>query len=329
MYGYDILHEDIMDKLIANIRKGISQHAYIFEGERGAGSYGSSRLFAAALVCEKKELAPCGSCNSCILAKAGNHPDIHMVSPLKDKKNIVVDQIRELLKDAYKKPYENGKKVYIIAYGDEMNEQAQNAFLKLLEEPPEYAVFIILAENTESLLLTVRSRCEKIKFPPVSEEKIKKELEKSYQNIKNADFLARYSGGNIEKARRLAEQEGFMPLRRGAFELLPKILSADISESYDIAEFTEHNKDDAETVLKLWLGFLRDILLIQSGSEEYAVNTDYKDKLINIAYKIDEKKTVTAIKEILRAQEMLRRSVNLHTLILSMAFTIKKENKSK
>ena len=324
MYGYDIYHEDIMDKLILNIRKGVSQHAYIFEGERGAGSLECAKLFAAALVCGKREVAPCGNCNACILAKAGNHPDIHTISPLKDKKNIVVDQIRELLKDAYKKPYEDGKKVYIVAYGDEMNEQAQNAFLKLLEEPPEYAVFVILAENAEGLLLTVRSRCETVKFPPVSSEKIKEILESSYKDIKNADFLARYAGGNIEKAKKLAEKDGFMPLRRGAFELLPKILSGDILESYDIAEFIEHNKDDAETILKLWQDFLRDIMLIQSGAEKYSVNTDYKDKLINISGKTEESKVITAVSEVMRAQEMLKRSVSLHTLILSMSFRIKK-----
>lgn len=324
MYGYDILHEDIMDKLISNIRRGVSQHAYIFEGERGAGSMEAAHLFAASLICEKQEVAPCGSCNSCILAKAGNHPDIHTVTPPKDKKNILVDQIRELLKDAYKKPYENEKKVYIVEYGDDMNEQAQNAFLKLLEEPPQYAVFVILAENTESLLLTVRSRCELIKFPPVSKDRIKEILEKSYPGIKNADFLARYSGGNIKRAKKLAEEEGFMPLRSGAFELLPKLLSKDILPSYDVSEFVENNKEDAETILNLWLDFLRDIMLIQSGSEEYAVNTDYKDKLINISNKFNENRIVTAVTEVMKAQEMLRRSVSLHTLILSMAFRIKK-----
>ena len=324
MYGYEILHEDILDKLIKNIRCGISQHAYIFEGEVGAGSFIASRLFANALVCEKKEMSPCGVCSACILAKAGNHPDISIIIPQKDKKNIVVEQIREVIKDASKKPYENAKKVYIIAYGDEMNEQAQNAFLKLLEEPPEYAVFVILAKNTASLLPTVRSRCEIIKFPPVKAEKIKEILEKSYPEIKNVDFLARYSLGNIEKAKKLAVDEGFMPLRRGAFEILPKLLSGDIAGSYDIAEFAELNKEDAETILRLWTDFLRDIMLIQNGGEKYAINTDYKDKLINIANRTDEKRIVTAIEEIKKAQKMLKRYVNLRITVLSMAFRIKK-----
>ena len=258
------------------------------------------------------------------MAKAGNHPDISIIIPQKDKKNIVVEQIREVIKDASKKPYENAKKVYIIAYGDEMNEQAQNAFLKLLEEPPEYAVFVILAKNTASLLPTVRSRCEIIKFPPVKAEKIKEILEKSYPEIKNIDFLARYSLGNIEKAKKLAVDEGFMPLRSGAFEILPKLLSGDIAGSYDIAEFAELNKEDTETILRLWIDFLRDIMLIQNGGEKYAINTDYKDKLINIANRTDEKRIVTAIEEIKKAQKMLKRYVNLRITVLSMAFRIKK-----
>ena len=324
MYGYEILHEDILDRLIKNIRAGVSQHAYIFEGERGGGSLEAAKLFANALVCVKKETTPCGSCISCTLAKAGNHPDIQIVAPAKDKKNILVDQIREVLTDSLKKPYEDGKKVYIVTYGDDMNEQAQNAFLKLLEEPPEYAVFVILAENTASLLPTVRSRCEIIKFLPVSEEKIKEILKIGYPDIKNADFLARYAMGNIEKAKKLASDEGFMPLRSGALDMLYRLLSENIAESYDVAEFAELNKADAETVLCLWLDFLRDIMLIQNDGGKYAVNTDYYDKLHGLACRIDEKKTVTAVNEVIKAQEMLDRYVNLRTLILSMAFRIKK-----
>lgn len=324
MYGYEILHEDILDKLIKNVRKGISQHAYIFEGERGGGSFSAAQLLANTMVCGKREVAPCGNCTSCILAKAGNHPDISIITPFADKKNIVVEQVRYLLKDSAKKPYEDAKKVYIINCGDDMNEQAQNAFLKLLEEPPEYAVFVILAENIESLLPTVRSRCEIIKFPPASSDKIKEILESSYPDIKNADFLAHFSGGNIEKAKKLAKDEGFMPLRSGAIDILPKILSFDIAQSYDAAEFAELNKNDAETILTLWIGFLRDIMLIQNDVEKYIVNTDFKDKLISMSERTDEKRIINAITEAENAYQMLKRYVNLHVLILSMAFAIKK-----
>lgn len=324
MYGYEILHEDIMDNLIKNVRRGYFCHAYIFEGEKGIGSLEAALLFSNALICERTEVAPCGACSACILAKAGNHPDIHIISPLKDKKNILVEQIRDLSKDAYTKPFENAKKVYIIQYGDEMNEQSQNALLKLLEEPPEYAVFVILSENTESLLPTVRSRCELMKFPPVSPQEIENILKRDYPDIKNADFLARCSGGNIKKARQLAEDEDFIPLRSGAFETLTKLLSSDIYESYEIADFVEANKEHAEAILDLWTEMLRDIMLIQNGKKALAVNADYIDRLSDLALMIDEKKTVDAIQYILSAQEMLRRHVKLRTLILKASFGIKK-----
>jgi len=324
MYGYEILHEEILDNLITNVRRNTGGHAYVFEGERGIGSFEAAKLFANALVCEKTNVAPCGVCSACVLAKANTHPDIHFVSPKQDKKNIVVEQIREVSKDAYTKPFETKKKVYIISYGDEMNEQAQNAFLKLLEEPPEYAVFVILAENIESLLPTIRSRCEKIKFVPVSTEKIKSRLEANYPDMQNIDFLSRYANGNIEKARKLAEEADFMPLRAGAFEILPKLLSTELLDSYDVADFVNSNKDDVKWIFEIWIGFLRDIMLIQNDGDKYLVNVDYENELNGLANRFDEILIVTATDEILAAQEMQRRYVSLNTTILRLAFRIKK-----
>ena len=133
-----------------------------------------------------------------------------------------------------------------------------------------------------------------------------------------------YSLGNIEKAKKLAGDEGFMPLRRGTFDMLQRLLSENVLESYDAAEFAELNKADAETILSLWLDFLRDIMLIQNDGGKFVVNSDYYDKLHGLALSLDEKKIVNAIGEVINAQEMLKRYVNLHTLMLSLAFRIKK-----
>lgn len=323
MYGYDVLHEEILDNLIKHIRDNTLTHAYIFEGERGIGSFEGAKLFANALVCEKQDIAPCGVCNACMQAKADTNPDIHMVSPKEDKKSISVEQIRELSKDAYTKPFGNKNKIYIISYGDEMNEQAQNAFLKLLEEPPGYAVFVILAENIESLLPTIRSRCEKIKFPPISKDRIKKWLSENYGEAGNAEFLARYANGNIEKAKRVAQEPDFMPLRTGAFEMLSKLLSSEFLDSYSVAEFVTANKDNASRILEIWVGFLRDIMLIQNDGEKQLVNVDYENELTGLSNRFDEELIVKAMTEIFLAQEMQRRYVSLNTLILSLAFKIK------
>ena len=326
MYGYDIFHESIMENLIESIRHETVRHAYIFEGEKGVGTYEAARLFAAALVCENTQCAPCGTCTACIMAAAGTHPDIYFVKPPDGKKNISVDMVRGIVTDAYTKPYESRKKVYIIAYGDDMNEQAQNAFLKVLEEPPEYAAFIILAENHETLLQTVRSRCIQIRFGPVPAERIKAMLLKSHPELgEKADFYAKYSGGVMAKAERIINNESFVPLRNAAFEKLEPLLSPRLIDAYKISEFLEENKDDADLILELWQSFTRDVMLIQNGMRGGIVNSDFDIGLTDLANRYSEKKIVYAMDGIAAAQKMRRRYVSLHTLALWTAFTIKRK----
>lgn len=324
MYGYEILHEQIAENLINNIRSQVANQAYIFEGERGVGAKECARLFASALVCKNPSSAPCGVCNACIMAKAESHPDIYELSPVDGKRNISVDQIRSIVTDAYTKPYESGKKVYIIAYGDDMNEQAQNAFLKVLEEPPEYAVFVILAENNESLLQTIRSRCTSIRFNPVADKKVEEYIKKNYpESIEKTDFLVQYAGGVVGDIEKILNTENFVPLRRESMEKLSYLLSGRKLDAYQVAEFLEENKDDADLVLRFWLGFLRDMLLISQGANGLVKSTDFIDNLINLANKTWEETIVKAIDEVLLAQQMRKRYVNLKAISLRLAFSIK------
>ena len=325
MYGYEILHEDIAENLINNIRDGISCQAYIFEGQRGVGTTECAKLFANALVCKNISTAPCGSCNACIMAKAESHPDIYTLSPVDGKRNISVDQIRNIVTDAYTKPYESGKKVYIISYGDDMNEQAQNAFLKVLEEPPQYAVFVILAENNESLLPTIRSRCTSVKFNPVGDEKVREYIRNNYpEDSEKADFLVQYAGGVVGEIEKILNTENFLSLRQESLGKLEALLSPRKLDSYQVAEFLEENKDDAELILKFWQGFLRDMMLIQTGAQKLIKSTDYIDNLINLSNKTEENKVIKAINEVLMAQKMRKRYVNLKAMSLRLAFSIKK-----
>lgn len=324
MYGYEVLHEQTAENLIKNVRRGMAQHAYIFEGERGVGAEECARLFAAAMVCEKTESAPCGACNACIMSKAATHPDIYSVTPGDGKRSITVDKIREIVADAYTKPYESGKKVYIITYGDDMNEQAQNAFLKVLEEPPQYAVFIILTENYESLLQTVRSRCERIQFPPVSDGKIRAYIEKHFpEETEKTRFLVQYAGGVAGNVKKILESEGFAELREAALLTLDKLLSPKKVDAYDVAEFLEENKEEADLILAFWQGFLHDVMLLQNGAENLLQSADFSVKLKGIAGRNDEKKILDAQEAVLLAQKMRKRYVNLRALALRLAFYIK------
>lgn len=324
MYGYEVEHEEIAENLIENVRRGMAQHAYIFEGDRGVGADLCAKLFAATLVCEREESAPCSVCNSCLLAKAETHPDIYMVTPAEGKKNITVDKVREIVKDAYTKPYEKGKKVYIISYGDDMNEQAQNAFLKVLEEPPQYAAFIILAENYESLLQTVRSRCTRIQFPPISDKKIQEYIERHFpEETEKSKFLVQYAGGILGNVEKILGTENFTDLRQSALLKLECLLSARKTDAYIVAEFLEENKEDVDLIFTFWQGFLHDIMLLQNESRSLIQSADFVDKLINMSGKYDEKEILFAQEEILLAQKMRKRYVNLRALALRLAFSIK------
>ena len=153
------LQEALKSRISALVDGGRFPHASIFFGEEEEKLRALARSISAALVCTGGAQKPCGKCSHCIKASRACHPDIIYVRPEKDKTEIKVDQIRAIVRDAVILPNEAERKIYVIEKADSMNSAAQNAFLKLLEEPPGYACFILLAGNPELLLQTVRSRC--------------------------------------------------------------------------------------------------------------------------------------------------------------------------
>ena len=143
-------------------------HAYILSGPKGCGKHTLASVLSRAMVCSGTGGKPCDMCPDCKKAAAGIHPDIITVAPLEEGKQILVDQVREFRADAYIRPNEAPRKVYVVEQADSMNPNAQNAMLKLLEDGPAYAAFLLLAENSGALLTTVRSRCEVLALTPVS-----------------------------------------------------------------------------------------------------------------------------------------------------------------
>lgn len=147
-------------QLIPRLSGGNLGHALILSGPAGSGKHVLAAILSRAMVCDREGTKPCGSCPACRKALAGIHPDIITVRHLPDKKAINVDQVRQMRADAHIRPNEAPRKVYILEEADLMQEEGQNAMLKLLEEGPAYAAFLLIAENPGGLLTTVRSRCE-------------------------------------------------------------------------------------------------------------------------------------------------------------------------
>ena len=149
--------------------RGLS-HAYIISGPVGSGRHTLARLLASAMLCVGTGERPCGHCGPCIKVMRELHPDVSVISGPGEGKPITVDQVRALRSDAYIRPNEGERKVYLLEGADQMNASAQNAMLKLLEEGPPYAVFLLIANNGGGLLQTVRSRCEELVLAPAEQQ---------------------------------------------------------------------------------------------------------------------------------------------------------------
>ncbi len=164
-------------------------HAILIEGEYGTGKHTLANYLAKAIVCNDRN-RPCDNCRNCHLANTSNHPDINIIVPEEDKKNISVGQIRALRDQTVIKPHSAEKRVFIIDCADTMNANAQNALLKVLEEPPKTVMFILISENKASLLDTIISRCVTLSLAApeqsIALEYIKSKTDFSIEIIKEA-----------------------------------------------------------------------------------------------------------------------------------------------
>ena len=158
-------------------------HALILSGPAGSGKHTLAGILAQAMVCSGEGDAPCCRCPDCKKAAAGIHPDIITVLPEEEGKAITVDQIRRMRADAHIRPNEAARKVYVVEYAHRLREEAQNAMLKLLEEGPAYAVFLLLAENGGALLTTVRSRCEELLLTPPAVQAVDEQVSQLAQAL--------------------------------------------------------------------------------------------------------------------------------------------------
>ena len=171
----EIVGQEDAKKLLKNaVMSGNHSHAYILSGEKGSGKMMLAEAFATMLQCENPSDDACMECHSCKQSLSRNNPDIIYVTREEGKANIGVDVVREkIVNDVDIKPYSNKYKIYIVDEAERMNQQAQNAILKTIEEPPEYAIIILLTANHNAFLQTILSRCVLIQMKSVDTESIK------------------------------------------------------------------------------------------------------------------------------------------------------------
>ena len=317
------------EQIKEHLRNAVStdkvSHAYIINGERSSGKEFIARVFAMALQCEKGEIEPCGECHSCKQALSHNHPDIIYVSHEKPN-TIGVEDIRmQINGDIGVKPYSSRRKIYIMNEGEKMTVQAQNALLKTLEEPPEYAVILILTTQVEALLPTILSRCVVLNMKPVSDALVKKYLmeELAVPDYK-ANICVAFARGNIGKAKLLASSEEFEKVKDEAITLVKYINDMEISEIVKAIKKISEYKFDVNDYLDILSVWYRDVLLFKATKD---INSLIFKEEIQQIMRVSDRSTYEGIEIIVNALQQAKRrleaNVNFDLTMELLLLTIK------
>lgn len=302
-------HERVVEIFRKSIKSGKTSHAYIFEGPAGCGRRKTAMALIQALFCRQAEDDACGVCPSCRKVAGNNHGDIHFLEPLPDKRDISIAQLRDLQRDLALRPYEAPRKACIMEPADRMNLSSANSFLKTLEEPPGNALLILLTENADMLLQTIRSRCQLVRFAPLSSESIMVMLKRNGMDEASAALLSQMANGSMQRA---AELDGEALAQR--HEVLIKhlaTLSLDrISTIFTASEELGGNREETLELLDILLSFARDMIHLSSGCSDI-INTTIRPTLEGLVSRLNLERTLQLAEDILETRRSVQRNANV------------------
>ena len=306
MYFEKIKGQNFAKKYLTNsIKSNMVSHAYMFEGPNGIGKNAMARELAAILL-EMENLF--------------NSPDYIEIKP--DGNSIKIAQIRKLQSDILVKPYKSYK-IYVIDEAQKMTVEAQNALLKTLEEPPKYAIIILITDNKESLLDTIKSRCEIIKFTPIPMQEVASYLTMNGIDSKRASLLANFSRGSMKKAIELSESEEFHLMREEVQKYVETFLNGNLIEIMDIQSSIEKYKDQITNVLDLLINYFRDIMMVKENVDNsMIINLDRLIFVKNMSNKTTYSQLSKIIDIIEETKNKLRSNCNFNISIQVMTLNI-------
>ena len=262
-------NERLKENISRSLASGRSSHFYLISGPRGSGKHTLAQLLAAGLLCQGDH-KPCLTCTHCRKVLSGNHPDFIPVRD-QDHKNLPVKLVRQIRDEMFIRPNEGAKKIYM--FHQDMGIEGQNALLKVLEEPPSYGVFMILTENPDTLLPTIRSRCIHLAMTGLSDACLEKELKKRFPDTAGQDIHAAMtrSGGYLGQAITLLEGESiFAPQSLSFAEHFLK--KDEMNLTLLLVSMEKMKRDQALVIFEQWYQILHSALMCRSGMDSLAPN---------------------------------------------------------
>ncbi len=312
---------------------GALAHAYLFSGPEGTGKKLTALTLAAAINCEQRGPdGGCGQCAACRRTLAGIHPDVHVVMPESENEQLLatmtvreagkasseikIDQIRQAQESLSLKPSEGSKKFLIVDGAETLNIAAQNAFLKTLEEPPGDALIVLITALPQSLLPTIRSRCQEIRFQPLSRSRMAQALVQR-QGISEEDawFLAALAQGSMGRGLGMdLEQE--KAARREVLSLWSGLCRMSLAEVLSQAEAFSKDRDRLERMISIGIEWLRDALVLkESGDEKLLVNSMDRELCRDWAEQVAAERMLADLDLFIASQGMIERRVSAQLVV--------------
>lgn len=306
MYFDKIIGQSFAKKYLSNsIKKDKINHAYLFEGIDGVGKSTFAKEFAKYLL--KTE-------------HIENSPDYINIEP--QGASIKIAQIRNLQTDVIIKPH-GDYKIYVINNAEKMTMESQNALLKTLEEPPIYVIIILITNNKNSLLDTIKSRCDIVKFLPIPLVELKRYLEDRGIDEKKSSMLSTFSRGSISKALELSESSDFMIMREDIQNNIQIMLEKNVVEVLELPNKYDKYKDNIIEVLDITINYFRDIMMLKENiDKDMIINIDKITYLQNMSKKINYSQVSKIIDIIEETKKKLRSNCNFNLSVQVMALNI-------
>jgi DNA polymerase-3 subunit delta' len=309
-------HRSVIDLLARAIARQALPPSLIFAGADGVGKRRTALALAQALNCEHPEKTPaggidaCGRCPSCTRIARGVHADILVIEP-GDSGSIKVDQVRDAIDRAAYRPFEGRRRVVIVDEADALQSEAQNALLKTLEEPPAASVFILITARPDMLLATVRSRCQRIRFGPLSPQDVASVLTADH-GFTAADARAAAAAADGSVGRALAEgAEEAMEAREAAARVLGAAASSDVRRRLDAAKVLAGSggvRDEVSRRLLAMSSLLRDLGVLSAGAAHALANADLQPQLETMQRTFDADRALAAFAVVDRGLDALERN---------------------
>lgn len=314
-------------KQLVMLRSALSaerlHHAYLFVGPDGIGKCSAAIAVAKAMHCEERVNDFCGSCVNCARISDGNHPDVRLIRPLPEKKEISIQQIRDLERELNYRSFGGKRKIALIDPATLMNLSAQNALLKTLEEPPENSWIVLIATNSGGLLPTVRSRCVRLGFAPLRRQQVAAYLiSRNMTMPDHTESLAAMSMGSIGLALKLQKTQLFEK-RKDWAQTLSSLKPGDYHSAMAAAEELGDDRDKTVSFLGWAESWFRDLLVYQAtGASDELVNIDMLAEIERQAAGGKLDRLQASMEKAVSAAAAIQRNLNRRMILEDLLFSV-------